>query len=97
MQRNLDKRVELMVPVDDPECRTRLLHILDICFKCTTGAWALDSRGNWMLRAQGAAKGAFDCQAELHEENRAAAERAKRLKPTLFETHKPKKKKKVSK
>ncbi len=95
MQRNLDKRVELMVPVDDPECRARLLHILDVCFKCTEGAWVLGADGAWTRKATGSARGAFNCQATLYEENREAAERAKRLKPTLFETHKPRRKKKA--
>jgi len=93
MQRNLDKRVELMVPVDDPECRTRLLHILDTCFKCMEGAWALDQGGVWQPRLPAGAKGIFNCQEALYEENRAAAEAVKRRKPTLFETQKPKKKK----
>jgi polyphosphate kinase len=97
MQRNLDKRVELMAPVDDPECRNRLLHILDICFKCTEGAWVLEANGAWRPKPPAGAKGSFNCQAALYEENRAAEERAKRLKPTLFETHKPKRKKKAAK
>ena len=97
MQRNLDKRVELMVPVDDPECRNRLLHILDICFKCTDGAWVLEANGAWRRKPTGGAKGSFNCQAALYEENREAAERTKRRKPTLFETHKPGKKKKTAK
>src|SRR5690606_4765854 len=32
MPRNLDRRVELLVPVDDPDCRQRLIEILEICF-----------------------------------------------------------------
>src|SRR5690606_28379972 len=31
MPRNLDGRVELLVPVDYPECRRRLIEILETC------------------------------------------------------------------
>ena len=33
MPRNLDRRVELMAPVEAPECRRRLLHTLDVLFQ----------------------------------------------------------------
>jgi len=33
MPRNLDRRIELMVAVEDPECRDRLVRILDTCMQ----------------------------------------------------------------
>ena len=40
MERNLDRRIEALVPVSDPELRARLLEILDLVFRDDTNAWA---------------------------------------------------------
>ncbi len=36
MTRNLDKRIELMFPVDDPDHQARVLHVLRAMFRDTT-------------------------------------------------------------
>jgi polyphosphate kinase len=92
MQRNLDKRVELMVPVDEKESRERLMHVLDLCFKDTKNSWDLRSDGSWKRRSEAAAKKEFDCHAALYDESCEKSDRAKRMKRTVFETHKPTKK-----
>jgi len=47
MQRNLDRRVELLLPIDDPEHRARLLHVLEVAFADDTHAWELSPEGTW--------------------------------------------------
>ena len=44
MPRNLDRRVEALVPVDEPELQARLEEILEVNLADDTLAWALDDR-----------------------------------------------------
>jgi polyphosphate kinase len=47
MPRNLDRRVEALVPVADPLLRARLDDIFDINLSDDTLAWELDAEGDW--------------------------------------------------
>ena len=47
MGRNLDRRVELMAPVEHPPCRDRLLDILDTYFADRSHAQELDASGHY--------------------------------------------------
>jgi polyphosphate kinase len=47
MPRNLDRRVEVLTPVDDPALQTRLQEILDVNLADDTLAWQLDGDGEW--------------------------------------------------
>ncbi len=47
MPRNLDSRVELVTPVEDPALRAELLDVLERCFADNANAWQLDSEGEW--------------------------------------------------
>jgi polyphosphate kinase len=47
MQRNLDRRVEALVPVTDAALRARLDEVLDVLLEDDVGAWALDVDGVW--------------------------------------------------
>ena len=50
MPRNLDTRVELLTPVQDPELRAELEDTLERCLADDTFAWTLDSDGVWTRR-----------------------------------------------
>jgi polyphosphate kinase len=50
MPRNLDTRVELLVPVEDPELQLELEDTMERCFADDTNAWTLDSEGAWTRR-----------------------------------------------
>ncbi len=50
MPRNLDTRVELLVPVEDPELQHELEDTLERCFADDTNAWTLDAEGEWKRR-----------------------------------------------
>ncbi len=47
MQRNLDRRVEAVVPVTDPKLCARLAEILDTALADDVLAWELHSDGSW--------------------------------------------------
>ena len=47
MPRNLDGRVEVMVPVEDAELQARLQEILDVALADDEQAWELEQDGTW--------------------------------------------------
>jgi polyphosphate kinase len=51
MPRNLDTRVELLAPVEDPELQAELEDTIERCLADDTFAWTLDSDGVWTRRA----------------------------------------------
>ncbi len=50
MPRNLEKRVELVVPISDPKVRGELTDILDRSLADDMNAWDLGSQGQWRRR-----------------------------------------------
>jgi polyphosphate kinase len=50
MPRNLDTRVELLAPVEDPELQAELDFTLDACLDDDTFGWELESDGSWRRR-----------------------------------------------
>ncbi len=50
MPRNLDKRVELMVPIEAPELQAELDETLERCLADDTNAWVLRPNGHWERR-----------------------------------------------
>ena len=51
MPRNLDRRVEALAPVDDPELQERLDEILEVNLADDMLAWELDADGTWQQGA----------------------------------------------
>src|SRR6201999_602812 len=47
MPRNLDSRVELVSPIEDPGLRAEALDVLERCFADDTNSWELDQDGTW--------------------------------------------------
>ena len=50
MPRNLDNRVELLAPVEDPRLKAELEDTLERCLADDTFAWELDEEGSWTRR-----------------------------------------------
>jgi polyphosphate kinase len=50
MPRNLDTRVELLTPVEDPVLRDDLLDTLDRCLADDTNTWDLRPDRTWVRR-----------------------------------------------
>ena len=53
MPRNLYNRVELVVPISDPQIRHELLDVLDRSLADDGNAWDLDADGTWRRRSRG--------------------------------------------
>jgi len=47
MPRNLDRRVEALAPIVDPELQARLAAVLEVNLADDTLAWILDPEGRW--------------------------------------------------
>jgi polyphosphate kinase len=69
MPRNLDTRVELLVPIEDPKGRAEIQETIELCLADDTFAWDLKSDDTWERRGGGTRS----VQGELMER---AAERA---------------------
>jgi polyphosphate kinase len=51
MPRNLDRRVEALAPILDPDLQFRIDAILDVLLADDVLAWELDAEGNWQRLA----------------------------------------------
>jgi polyphosphate kinase len=47
MPRNMDRRVETVVPIDDMSLHARIRQVLDTCLADNRQAWLLDADGRW--------------------------------------------------
>jgi polyphosphate kinase len=72
MPRNLDTRVELIAPVEEPKLRAELEHTLECCLADDTFGWELRADGKWERR-QGRSRAAHRELME-HALERAAVE-----------------------
>ncbi|MBI2795904.1 MAG: polyphosphate kinase 1 [Gemmatimonadetes bacterium] len=54
MPRNLDRRVEVVAPVDDAALHPRLRRVLDVCLADNRQAWDLRADGSYQQRTPGA-------------------------------------------
>lgn len=85
MPRNLDRRVELLVPVEDPKCRDRLIHILETSFNDTAKTRKLTSNG--LYRRPKVTPDSIRCQQALYEEAKQTLKAAEQDRQTTFEAH----------
>jgi polyphosphate kinase len=89
MPRNLDRRVELLTPVDDPACRDRLIEYLKISLDDEAKARLLQPDGSYIRHPKHGSPSALRSQAELY---RMAVEQAKRATPVrraIFDPQRP--------
>src|SRR5580698_1263893 len=47
MERNLDRRIEVLFPITDPELQARVLEVLDLNLADDTNSWVLGETGTW--------------------------------------------------
>lgn len=89
MTRNLDKRVELMVPVTNGKLARRLKSILDACFKDNVQACTIlpDGTSGHIARRKG--QKAFRLQQYLTKEARRLAKDKERERQQMLEPHTP--------
>jgi polyphosphate kinase len=65
MNRNLDRRVEVLLKVPTPAHRKRLSELLDLGLANSTAAWQLDADGNWSFPSAADHSKFVDYQEEL--------------------------------
>jgi polyphosphate kinase len=87
MPRNLDRRVELLIPVDDKACRKKLLDTLRACFKDNTNCWEMQSSGEYVRNKH--PDDPIRAQALLYDRACAAMRDIEQSRRTRFETHEP--------
>ena len=76
MPRNLDRRIEVLTPVENARAKGELAAILDSAFADTTNAWELRSDGGW-TRLEGKGKKAHTHQDAMMRRAQLRARRAR--------------------
>lgn len=87
MGRNLDRRIELMVPVLDKNCKTRLTKILRTYFDDNLAASELQPNGDYVPVTKKRKKKDFRSQLNLHQEACQIHSAQNNPKHTVFEPH----------
>jgi polyphosphate kinase len=73
MPRNLDRRIELLAPVEDRALRARIAAILDALLADTRFSWELGPDGNWSRHSAPPGEKALSAQELLMEQARTRA------------------------
>ena len=90
MSRNLDRRVEMMIPIENPALARRVQDILDACFRDNTQASVIEPDGtSHPVNSHG--KKPFAMQRYLHNQARKQARARARAARQMLEPHRPKK------
>ncbi|MEW4487156.1 polyphosphate kinase 1 [Thalassoglobus sp. JC818] len=86
MPRNLDHRKELLVPVEDPKCRQRLIHIMRVFERDNVKAATLQPDGSYTYEKSDDDP---ECRAQefLYREARHATRGIAKKQRTMFEPH----------
>ena len=88
MPRNLDKRIELLVPVEDRQARGKLIEMLELQMKDTVKGRELDSDGRYArAKAQGDSMSGLRSQWALQQKAVQTSQDHQQQKLTEFETH----------
>ncbi len=89
MTRNLEKRVELMIPIEEASLKRRLVRILDAYFQDNTQASRLlpDGTSQRIVRAKG--QKAFRAQEHFYQQARKTAKALEHERAMTFEPHVP--------
>ena len=68
MSRNLDRRVELMYPIEQPDLKKRIVRMLKVFFQDNVKAYVLSSKGNYRKKSPEAGKPEMRSQRFFFEE-----------------------------
>jgi len=89
MGRNLDRRVELMVPIPDRNIRRRMVRILESFFRDNTQAWRILPNGTSERLASPSIRKRFRAQEFFYRKASQVAEDQQFERATTFEPHLP--------
>jgi polyphosphate kinase len=85
MPRNLDKRIEILFPVESPDGRQKVLAALDAIFQDNVKGRRLQADGTYKRRRPAKGEEACRSQIELHREAKRAADRLRAGTEITFE------------
>ncbi len=77
MPRNLDNRIELLFPVESPECRAKVLAALDAMFQDNVKARRLQADGTYKRRRPAKGEEPIRAQIELYREAKRSLEKVR--------------------
>ncbi len=86
MPRNLDRRIELLVPVEDEPCKSRLINLLEIYFQDNVKAKRLTKEGEYVPVQKSSQP--FRAQEYFQQTISRQAKESKQQHITFFEPHK---------
>ncbi len=87
MPRNLDKRIELLIPVLDASCRSKLMAALKFYFADNQKAHILSGNGDYRQLSPGAKDPVVRSQQRLQAQAQEAARLQEQDKPTMLEPY----------
>jgi polyphosphate kinase len=85
MPRNLDRRIELMFPLESPEGRQKAMSALDSMFQDNVKSRWLQADGTYKRKRPAKGEEPFRVQLHLHREAQRAVERARAAAGVTFE------------
>ncbi len=89
MTRNLEKRVELMIPIEDPPIKRRLIRILDTFFQDNTQASRILPDGSSQRQVRPKGRKSFRAQEQFYQQARKTAKAREHERAMTFEPHVP--------
>ncbi len=89
MTRNLEKRIELMIPIEDDPLKRRLIRILEAYFQDNTQASRILPDGTFQRLERPKGRKAFRAQEHFHHQARSAAKAREHERSMTFEPHVP--------
>jgi polyphosphate kinase len=89
MPRNLDKRIELLIPIIDKPSKKRCIEILDACFTDNVNAWKLNVSHTY-TRKKNTKKSFIRSQEKLYTIACTLNQTAKKARRTVFEPYRSK-------
>ncbi|HOO79375.1 MAG TPA: RNA degradosome polyphosphate kinase [Lachnospiraceae bacterium] len=79
MPRNLERRVEIMFPIEEPQLKAKIMHILDLQFRDNTKRHILMPNGSYQKKSH-TSEERLCCQEEFCKEAKAAVKKSKSVK-----------------
>jgi polyphosphate kinase len=89
MTRNLEKRVELMIPIEDKPIKRRLVKILETFFKDNQNAYLILPDGTSKPITPAKGEKPFRAQEHFHQQSKKAAKAREHERSMTFEPHVP--------
>ncbi len=84
MKRNLESRVEVVVPVEDPQARKELRAVLDVQLSRDHDSWEMQSDGTYVRQEPGRPTNCHQLLVELAEKRHKEASRLRKRRPKGF-------------